>query len=210
MHPGSVGAMASDELAAQERILEGALVCVGRYGLAKTTIEDVARASGLSRASIYRYFPGGRDELEQALVAWEMGRFFGRLAERVADAPDFCALMEDGLAFAHRALVDHEVLRTIIVLEPERLLPAISTESSNVLPIIAAYLLPFLDREARARRLLPRVDRGVTADHLARMVLSLMSSPGEWDLDDPAQVRELVRSELLAGVLTPEALQVSP
>jgi AcrR family transcriptional regulator len=200
--------MAPNELATRERILGGALACVGRYGLAKTTVEDVARASEVSRASIYRYFPGGRDELLDDLVAWEMGRFFGRLAEHVADAPDFCTLMEDGLAFAHRSLVEHEVLRTIVVLEPERLLPVISTESSNVLPIIAAYLLPFLDREARAGRLRPGVDRSVTADHLARMVLSLMASPGEWDLDDPAQVRDLVRTELLGGVLTPEALQV--
>ncbi|MCU1458626.1 MAG: transcriptional regulator, TetR family [Actinomycetia bacterium] len=201
--------MASNELAARERILEGALLCVGRYGLAKTTIEDVARASGLSRASIYRYFPGGRDELFEDLVAWEMGRFFGRLAEHVADAPDFCALMEDGLAFARRALVGHEVLRTMVVLEPERLLPVLSTESSNVLPVIAAYLLPFLDREARAGRLIPGIDRAATADHLARMVLSLMTSPGEWDLEDPAVRRDLVRNELLAGILTPAALQVS-
>jgi AcrR family transcriptional regulator len=202
--------MASNELAGRERILDGALTCVGRYGLAKTTVEDVARASGLSRASIYRYFPGGRDELVDALIAWEMGRFFGRLAEHVADAPDFCSLIEDGLAFAHRSLVEHEVLRTMVALEPERLLPVLSTESSNVLPIIAAYLLPFLDREARAGRVLPGVDRPVTADHLARMVLSLMASPGEWDLDDPAQVRDLVRNELLAGVRTPAVLQTFP
>ncbi len=202
--------MASNELAGRARILEGALSCVGHYGLAKTTVEDVARASGLSRATVYRYFPGGREELVDALIAWEMGRFFGRLAEHVADAPDFCSLMEEGLAFAHRSLVGHEVLRTMVALEPERLLPVLSIESSNVLPVIAAYLLPFLDREARAGRLLPGVDRPASADHLARMVLSVMGSPGEWDLDAPAQVRDLVRGELLAGILTPAALQTRP
>ncbi len=33
------------------------------------------------------------------------------------------------------------------------------------------------------------------------MVLSYMTSPGRWDLEDPAQVAQLVRAELLAGVV---------
>jgi hypothetical protein len=33
------------------------------------------------------------------------------------------------------------------------------------------------------------------------MSLSLVASPGRHDLDDPAEVRRLVRSELLGGVL---------
>ena len=44
----------------------------------------------------------------------------------------------------------------------------------------------------------PDVD--VAADFLARMVLSYISSPGRWDLNDPDQVALLVRSELLAGI----------
>jgi hypothetical protein len=33
------------------------------------------------------------------------------------------------------------------------------------------------------------------------MVLSFIGSPGQWDLYDGGQVTELVRTELLAGVL---------
>ena len=33
------------------------------------------------------------------------------------------------------------------------------------------------------------------------MILSYISSPGHWDLDDPDQVATLVRTELLAGVV---------
>jgi len=33
------------------------------------------------------------------------------------------------------------------------------------------------------------------------MVVSYMSAPGRWDLDDPDQVTRLVESELLAGVV---------
>ena len=37
-------------------------------------------------------------------------------------------------------------------------------------------------------------------DHIARLVLSFIGTPGRWDLTDRAQVAELVRTELLAGV----------
>jgi hypothetical protein len=33
------------------------------------------------------------------------------------------------------------------------------------------------------------------------MVLSLIASPGRHDLDDPVAVRDLVRHELLAGIV---------
>jgi len=36
-------------------------------------------------------------------------------------------------------------------------------------------------------------------------VLSYISSPGRFDLDDPDQVRDLVRCELLGGLLARQA-----
>jgi hypothetical protein len=33
------------------------------------------------------------------------------------------------------------------------------------------------------------------------MILSYISAPGRWDLTDPAEVRTLVRVELLPGVM---------
>ena len=39
---------------ARERILEAGFACVARRGLAKTTIEDIAREAGMSRATVYR------------------------------------------------------------------------------------------------------------------------------------------------------------
>ena len=35
---------------------------------------------------------------------------------------------------------------------------------------------------------------------MARLLLSFVMAPGRWDLDDRAQVRELVATELLSGV----------
>ncbi len=40
-------------------------------------------------------------------------------------------------------------------------------------------------------------------EYLARMMLSFIGTPGRWDLTDRAQVTTLVRSEFLAGILSP-------
>jgi AcrR family transcriptional regulator len=185
----------------RERVLEATYTCVGRFGMGKTTVDDVVKASGISRASIYRLFPGGKDQLLRETVAWEMNRFFARLAEAVYDAPDFATLLERGLAFAHAAIVEHEVLNKVLDTEPDRLLPLITVEQDRVLGFITAFLLPYLEREAREGRIRDGVNLDAAADYVARMVLSLISSPGRWDMADPDQVRELVRDEVLGGVL---------
>ena len=175
----------------------GAYECVARFGLAKTTVDDVARASGVSRATIYRLFPGGRDQLLRETVGWEMNRFFTSLAEAVADADDLQTRLERGLAFAHRAVVEHAVLQKVLTTEPEALLPLMTIEQHRVLGYIVEYLRPLLVAERDAGRLRPDVDLDLAADYVARMLLSLIGTPGRWDLTDPVEVEHLVRDELL-------------
>jgi len=195
------GGMAqADPLTVRDRLLEATYVCVSRFGLGKTTVEDVVKHSGVSRATVYRHFPGGRDELLRETVAWELARYFTELADHVRDAGTLAEMLERGLVHARASLLGHEVLRKILDTEPERLLPLLSTESARTLPFIAAFLAPYLEREAAAGRLRPGVDIERAADYLARGILSLIGSPGRWDLGDPEQVHELVRSELLGGI----------
>jgi AcrR family transcriptional regulator len=190
-----------DPLGVRHRLLTSTYTCVSRYGLAKTTVEDVVKDSGVSRATIYRHFPGGREELLRETVGWAIGRYFIRLADHVAGAVDLAHLLEDGLVFARRSLLEHELLQKILVTEPERLLGLLSTEATKTLPFIADFLRPYLAREEEAGRLRPGVDLDAAADYLARSVLSLIGAPGGFDLEDPEQVRSLVRLELLGGIL---------
>ena len=192
---------APDPLSLRDRLLAATYQCVMRFGLGKTTIEDVVKESGLSRATIYRQFPGGRDELLLETVGWELANYFNALADHVRDAPDLEQLLEQGLVFAHRSVTEHLVLRKILDTEPERLLPLLTVESAKTLPFIADFLHPYLLREAEQGRLRTGVEIDRAAEYLARAILSLINAPGRWDLDDPAQVRELVRGELLGGIV---------
>jgi AcrR family transcriptional regulator len=188
-----------DEPDTSERILEAAYACVARWGLSKTSVEDVAREAGLSRSTLYRYFPGGRDELMGAVVGWEHDRFFARLYEAVRDAASLEEVMERGLTFAHRSIAEHEVLQRVLLTEPDLLLPQLTVKSAGTLGLIAAFLTPYLERHPLA----PGVQVDEAAEFLARMVLSYFAAAGRWDLDDPDQVARLVRAELLGGIVPP-------
>ncbi len=182
--------------AVRDRLLQATYDCVARWGINKTTVEDAASEAGVSRATVYRYFPGGRDELMSAVVGWEFARFFRRLYDEVHDAETLEEVMERGLLFARRAVLDHEVLQRVLVTEPEVLFPRLTVEATQVHTLIAAFLTPYLERHGMASG----PDRDAAAEFLSRMVLSYIASPGRWDLEDPGQVALLVRSELLAGV----------
>ena len=180
----------------RERLLQATYACVARYGIAKTTVEDVARVARVSRATVYRYFPGGRDQLIADTVAWEVAGFFSRLAEAVAGVADLPTLLVEGLVYAHRAMEEHEVLQKVLQTEPERLLPSLTVAANQVLVRIRGFLVPYLQQQP--------LREGVTieeaADYLARLVLSYIGTQGSVDLTDRAKVEALVRREFLAGV----------
>lgn len=184
---------------ARERILEATYACVARYGLAKMTVEDAAQEAQLSRATVYRHFPGGREELLREVIAFHTVRFFLRLAEAVAGAPDFAHLLEEALLFAHRAIEEHEVLQKILQTEPDRLVPTLTVESDRIRPLVSGFLVPFLEKEWGGRPATMTVQQA--SDYVARMIMSFIGTPGRWDLTNRSQVAALVRTELLAGVM---------
>jgi AcrR family transcriptional regulator len=181
----------------QQRIVEAAYACMARDGIGKLTVEGVAREAGVARATVYRTFPGGRDELLDAAVAWAVGEFFTGLAEDIGPVDGVATLLERGLMAGRRRLAQHEVLQHALQVEADAVVPALAP----VMPKVLEQLQSGLADRLRNEPLRPGVDPAEAADILARLVLSLIGTPGCWDLDDPAAVRALVRDHLLAGVL---------
>ncbi len=181
----------------REAILEAAYGCIAQDGITRTSVGDVARAAHVSRASMYRYFPGGRGELIEAVVVWEYQRFFIRLYEAVCDAETLEEVIERGILVARRAIADHEVLQVMLRAHPEAVESALRAEVAPTRTLVAEFLAPYLEQHELA----PGVEVAGASSFLARMVLSYMGSPGRWDLEDPAEVSRLVRTELLAGIV---------
>lgn len=189
--------MTSDRGDVRDRILAATIEVVAVTGLGGLRMENVARSAGVGRATLYRYFPGGRDQLVNEAITWEVGRFFRELAVEVADAPDLRSRLERGLMFAHRSMAGHRALATVLEADREQFLPRLHETSPLVVAVVRDYLAPAVASE----QLRPGVDVDEAAEYLARMVLSFIPSPGRWDLTDPDEVARLVDRQFLAGIL---------
>ncbi len=181
----------------RDRIMDAVLTCVERDGLGNFALEDVAEAAGLSRATIYRHFAGGRDELVRETMTREVVRFWGDLAAGVASIPDLEGRLVAGIMAANRAVAEHALLQRLLVSEPEQLLPTLFETDTLVQGVVRQYLAALLATE----HLQSGVDPADAADYLGRMLVMHIGSRGRWDLSDEEQVRRLVRTQFLAGIL---------
>ena len=178
------------------RIIDAALGVLARQGLNRCTVDDVAREAGCSRATVYRVFPGGKDEVLQAVADTEVSRFFSRLAVSLGTATCVEEVIVTAVVEAARAIRGHEALNRLLDDEPERILPHLAfAEMDSLLRQAAAFTAPFLGRfmgHAEAERI---------AEWTCRMVLSYLLCPAEGvDLTDEDSARRLVAAFVLPAV----------
>ena len=173
----------------QARIVEATLRCIARWGQAKTSLDDVAREAGLSRATVYRLVPGGKDNLLVLVSTYELNRFFLSLHDAVQGVDTLEDTLVAGVTTAAHHLEHHGALKFMLDHEPEHILPLFAFKNldrilANVRAFAAPYLAPWLGEEA-----------GHCAEWLARIVLSYTCAPSpEYDLTDEASARRLVRT----------------
>ena len=180
----------------EQRITDAALRCVARWGLSKTTLDDIAREAGCSRATVYRLFPGGKEAVLAAVVGAEVRRFSAGLAERLAGIDELGPLLVAGIVHAGRFLSDHAALQFMLAHEPELVLPRISFARMNDLlqvisRIAAPYLAPLVGEE----------EAPAAAEWVARIVFSYTVCPSSWvDIRDEESVSSLVQDFVLPGL----------
>jgi AcrR family transcriptional regulator len=75
------------EPAAKERILEAALSLVGAHGLGALSMDDLATQAGVSRATLYRLFPGKSALFTSLIRAYSPLEPVSRLATEMQDEP---------------------------------------------------------------------------------------------------------------------------
>ena len=136
-----------------ERILDATLVLVARWGVSKTSLGDVAKEAGCSRASLYRAFPGGKQHLLMSLGTRELQTYLGAVLDAIDAADGLEDAMTRALVVASRLLRDHDAAQFIIEHEPGILLPFLGFHQVDVLYRHTALAVgPHLERFLPAER----------------------------------------------------------
>jgi AcrR family transcriptional regulator len=116
------------------RILRAALEQFELFGIRRTTMEDVARRSGLGRATLYRRF-ANKDLLVDAIVHTEVLRYLEGNALARARGLTFEDRIAEGTAFTVQFLRHHALLNKLMDTEPETILPSFTVDGAAIIDL---------------------------------------------------------------------------
>jgi AcrR family transcriptional regulator len=183
--------------ATEGRLLDAAKTCCERWGFEKVTIDDIAAASGVSRATLYRLFPGGKDVLFDALRVRELEEFFALLAAQVEATDSLEDLLVAAVVTATCELRADQHLALMMASEPGETLSQLTVAglpriirmaSVTLTPLVASYV--------------PPQTANLLIDVLARLTISYFLAPSaDVDLGDETSARAFLRPVI--AVLAP-------
>ena len=179
-----------DARAAKSRLVDAAAACFERYGVAKTSVEDIASEAHVSRATVYRYFEGGRDELVLAVGIREVGRFAGETARKVARQPTASDALVEGVMLTIAAVRARPALALLFAPDAAGHTSALVGGSDALHRATTEFLEPLFDEGKRSGNLRSDLRAADAAEWIIRIVMSLATSPSR---RRPADQRRMLR-----------------
>jgi AcrR family transcriptional regulator len=176
----------------RERIMAAGLAAAEDHGISRLSMGDVAKAAGVSRQTVYRYFPA-KESLVAAVVEHEAAELIARVVDAANGIDDPTAALQAALGAALRGVRDHALLDRLLRTEPEMLLPLLTGRASPVMDqvrqiaeLVLGARLPDLD-PAELHRF---------ADVIARLLISYAVNPPD---DEPEVLAASVATILTLG-----------
>ncbi len=181
----------------ETRVLDATKSCCERFGMGKVTVDDICDESGVSRATVYRLFPGGRDVLFEALRVRELTEFFDVLTAGADGHDEVEDLIVSLVVIATRELRADDHLALMLASEPGDVLSQLTVAGfPRIIRVATDYLMPLL-----APHLDPEFAEQLI-ELLVRTVISYFLAPSDHvDLGDPESARAFLRPAL--ALLTP-------
>ncbi|EHB55453.1 regulatory protein TetR [Mycolicibacterium rhodesiae JS60] len=184
---------------ARQQILSAAEQVILRFGVDKTTMDDIAKEVGISRPTVYRYF-ADRDALLGALIERRSRMLFDRARTFIASHSTFAEQLVEGVIY----LVDHGRRDPIvrILVSPERMEMATTLVGGAGLAaaLTAEMWEPILQAAAERGEIRDDLAIGDVAEWLALVQLILVGRLDFSRADDPGH-RVLLRSFVLPAFL---------
>lgn len=110
---GWAGSPPADDDEARLRIIEAATRCVDRQGAMQASLSDVAAELGVTRQTVYRYYPS-TEELFSALASSTADEFITRIAATMLAHQDPAEAMVEGLAFTIESVPEERYIGLLL------------------------------------------------------------------------------------------------
>lgn len=187
------GAGAEDD--AHAELLDAAHDLFCRHGIQRTTMDDVARAAGLSRITVYRRL-SSKEALVEQVVLREFRRYLDQFLLDIAPARTAEERVVLGFVSSLRSIRTNPLIGGLMVAEPQTLVPMLE-RTGRTLETVSRFVAGQLRREQAAGHVGPSVDVDMVAEVMVRLTTSFLLTPShQIDLDDDTQVGDVARRYL--------------
>ena len=186
-----------------ERLLDATQKLLADKGIRATTMQQVAESAGVSRAWLYRHYPDKPSMIGAAIV--RLTESFWRDARAELDAiPDLAGQLTAGVRIGRGAYDDPgTLLLRLRTEEPTEFAECAGVGVVKLVPDLAAFWFPFVEQAAARGEIHPAHDPYEVSEWVARVLISLGTSPGEaLDIDDARQVRRHLERFVMPGLAT--------
>jgi len=175
-----------------DAILDATKVAIERWGVERLTINDVCEAAKVSRATLYRAFPGGKEVLLEALRVRELELFFTTLRANAEGETTLEDTIVRCMVVATSELRNDQHLALMLAAEPGEVATQLTVQGvPRIVRVATAYLTPLLEPY------LSRKDAADLVEVLARMVISYFLAPSSrFDFTNEHQARAFVRAHV--------------
>lgn len=201
--PASAAEETGGEVETRLRILDAAIECFTQFGNDKTTVNDVARAAGVSRQTVYRYF-SDRTALLEAVDEFEHEQRraeAGELAARAETLEEFIALL------ARREATNLNKYRTREHLQrhDRGLFNSLFLSQDRNIERFVDVVRPQLARAAETGELRRDLDLDEAAEWVGIALSSMARLPRArtFDIDDPDEFGRFVARHVCRGLIAP-------
>lgn len=179
-----------------QRILDAAAEQFHEFGLGRTSLDRIASAAGVSRGTLFNRFPN-RNALLVAVARRELAAFLAEVDAEISAAGTPEEALVAGVVAVGHALARHRMLQRLLVTDPERVVPALTTNGDGMIALMRAQVARYIIR-ARDDGMRVVGDPDVLAEVLVRIVHSLTLVPQTAiPLGDDAQLAEFARTNLV-------------
>ena len=187
----------------RERLLDAAEECLQQFGPQKTSMEDVARAAGMSRATVYRYFEN-RDALLLGVASRQAANLAADAMSYLARFDNISDWLVEGLLYTLRELPQRPVFASLVTSLDSRSGTTLFLGSNGMVEIGVNVLQPMFDMAKGQGVVREDLDLHLLIEWLLRVLWTYLNAPSQVATDEEGMRR------LFGMMLIPTVLKESP